>query len=296
MLATDGLVACDVFIGEILGALILNERKQRKEDKMVRNRKVLLEIEDEVAMITINRPEARNAVDRDVLEGLKAAAEQILTESEVRVAILTGAGDRSFCAGVDLKAIASGEDIMPTRAVRSEFEALQTIGRIYTMFETLPVPVIAAVNGYCLGMGLELILVCDIRLASETTIFSIPEVQMGTIPDVGGTQRLTKIVGVGKAKELIYTGRRIDAAEALRIGLVEHVYPQAKLMEEARKLALEIASAAPALVQGAKRAINIAVSYPLEIGLSFEASTAVSTRQDIRQGSASLLQKSKSAS
>lgn len=260
---------------------------------MTQNRTVLLEVEDNIATVTLNRPEARNAVNRDVLEGLRTAAEQILSEPEIRVAILTGAGDRSFCAGVDLKAIASGEDIMSARGVRSEFEALQAIGRIYTMFETLPVPVIAAINGYCLGMGLELILVCDIRLASKAAIFSVPEVQMGTIPDLGGTQRLTKIVGVGKAKELIYTGRRIDAAEALRIGLVEHVYPQAKLMEEARRLALEIASAAPALVQGAKRAINVAVSYPLEIGLSFEASTAVSTRQDIRQGSASLLEKSK---
>ncbi len=261
---------------------------------MTDRKKVLLEVEDRVATITINRPEVRNAVDREVLEGLKTAAEQVLSNLEIRAAIITGAGDRSFCAGLDLKAAASGEGILPTHTFRSEFEALQVAGHIYTMFETLPVPVIAAINGYCLGLGLELALVCDIRLASETAIFSLPEVQMGSIPDLGGTQRLTKIVGVGKAKELIYTGRRIDATEALRIGLVEHVYPQDKLMEEVRKLAQEIASAAPALIQGAKRAINVAMSYPLEIGLSYEASTAVSSRQDIRQGSASLLEKSKS--
>jgi enoyl-CoA hydratase len=161
--------------------------------------------------------------------------------------------------------------------------------------EALPVPVIAAINGYCLGIGFELALVCDIRLASETAIFSIPEVQLGTIPDFGGTQRLTKLVGAGKAKELIFTGRRIDAAEALRIGLVQHVYPLNKLMEEAMKLAQEIAAIAPPLIQGAKRAINVAVSYPLDVGLSYETITAVSTRQNIRQGAASLLEKSKSA-
>ncbi|MBM3120081.1 MAG: enoyl-CoA hydratase/isomerase family protein [Chloroflexi bacterium] len=261
---------------------------------MAENKKVLLEVEDKVAMVMLNRPEIRNAIDGGVLEGLRATAEHIQSDTEIRVAIITGAGDRSFTSGLDLKAAMAGEGILPSRAVRSEFEALQMAGQIYTMFETLPVPVIAAINGYCFGIGLELALACDIRLASETAIFSLPEVQMGSIPDVGGTQRLTKIVGAGKAKELIFTGRRIDAAEALRIGLVERVYPLDKLMEEARKLAQEIASVAPALIQGAKRAINVAVSYPLELGLNYEAVTAVTSRQDIRQGSASLLEKSKS--
>lgn len=262
---------------------------------MTENKKVLLEVEDKVALITLNRPEIRNAIDGDVIEGLGAAAERILSETEIRVAIITGAGDRAFTSGLDLKAAMAGEEgILTSRAVRSEFEALQLAGQIYTRFETLPVPVIAAINGYCFGIGLELAMVCDIRLASETAFFSVPEVQMGSIPDVGGTQRLTKIVGAGKAKELIFTGRRIDAAEALTIGLVEHVYPLDKLMEEAKKLAQEIASVAPALIQGAKRAINVAVSYPLELGLNYEAVTAVTSRQDMRQGSASLLEKSKS--
>lgn len=261
---------------------------------MTDSKKVLLDIEDKLVTITLNRPEVRNAIDAGVLEGLRDAAEHILSNPEIRVAIITGAGNRSFSSGLDLKAAMSGEGILPSRAVRSEFETLQMVGQIYTMFETLPVPVIAAINGYCFGIGLELALACDIRLASDTAVFSLPEVQMGSIPDVGGTQRLTKIVGAGKAKELIFTGRRIDAVEALRIGLVEHVYPLDKLMEEARKLAQEIASVAPPLIQGAKRAINVAVSYPLELGLNYEAVTAVTSRQDIRQGSASLLEKSKS--
>ncbi len=256
--------------------------------------KVLLSIEDRIAFITLNRPEVRNAINGEVLEGLRSALERILSEPEVRAVIITGAGDRAFSSGLDLKAAASGQGFLPRATVRSDFEALQIGGRIYAMIENFPIPVIAAINGYCLGIGMELALACDIRLASENAVFSLPEVQMGTIPDTGGTQRLTKIVSPGKAKELIFTGRRIDAAEALRIGLVEHVYPQDKLMEEAKKLAQEIASIAPPLIEGAKRAINVAVSYPLELGLSYEITTAIATRQDIRQGSASLLQKSKS--
>jgi enoyl-CoA hydratase len=261
---------------------------------MSKNNAVLFEVKDKVAMIIINRPEVRNAFNTEVLGGLKEAAEQILSQTELRVAILTGAGDRAFCAGLDLKAAMAGEAIIPPRAIRSEFEAVQIGGQVYTMIENLPVPVIAAINGYCLGIGLEMTLACDIRLASETAIFSIPEVQLGTIPDFGGTQRLTKLIGTGKAKELIFTGRRIDAAEALRIGLVQHVYPADKLMDEAKKLAQEIAAIAPPLIQGAKRAINVAMSYPLDIGLSYETITAVGTRQNLEQGAASLLEKSKS--
>jgi enoyl-CoA hydratase len=262
--------------------------------EVAKSKAVLVKVQDKVATITLNRPDVRNAVNLELLEGLRASAEHMLSETEIRAVIITGAGDRAFCAGLDLKAAMSGEDILATDAARSEFEALQRGGQIYADFATLPVPVIAAVNGYCLGVGMELALACDIRLASETAVFSLPEVHMGTIPDFGGTQRLTKIVGGGKAKELIFTGRRIDAAEALRIGLVEHVHPPDKLMEEAGKLAQEIASIAPALIQGAKRAINVAVSYPLDIGLHYEIITAVGTRQDLRQGSASLLEKSKS--
>src|SRR4030042_1578855 len=253
---------------------------------MAKSNVVSFEIQDKVATITLNRPEVRNAVNGEVLEGLKEAAEQILSQPEIRAAIITGAGDRAFSAGLALKAATtSGEGMVLTHAARSEFEALQMGGQIYIALETLPVPVIAAINGYCLGIGFELALVCDMRLASETAIFSIPEVQLGTIPDFGGTQRLTKLVGAGKAKELIFTGRRIDAAEALRIGLVQHVYPLNIIMEEARKLAQEIAAIAPPLIQGAKRAINVAMSYPLDMGLNYETILAVSTRQDIKQAS-----------
>jgi enoyl-CoA hydratase len=260
------------------------------------NKVVLFEVHDKVATVTINRPEVRNAVNGDVLAGLAEAVENILAQTEIRAVILTGAGDRAFSAGLDLKAASSGgAGIVLTHATRSEFETLEMGGRVYRALEALPVPVIAAVNGFCLGMAFELSLVCDIRLAAETAFFSIPEVQLGTIPDFGGTQRLTKLIGAGKAKELIFTGRRIDAAEALRIGLVQHIYPLDKLMEEANKMAQEIAAIAPPLIQGAKRAINVAVSYPLDIGLGYETMNAVSTRQNIQDGAADLLKKSRSA-
>ncbi len=262
---------------------------------MAKSKVVLLEVQDKVATITLNRPEVRNAVNGEVLEALAEAAQEVLAQTEIRVVIVTGAGDRAFSAGLDLKsASAAGANTVLTGTTRSEVETLQAGGRVYLALETLPVPVIAAINGYCLGMAFELALACDIRLASDTAIFSIPEVQLGTIPDFGGTQRLTKLIGAGKAKELIFTGRRIDATEALRIGLVQHVYPLNKLMEEAKKLAQEIAAIAPPLIQGAKRSINVAMSYPLDIGLSYETLNAVSTRQNIQQGAASLLEKSKS--
>jgi len=262
---------------------------------MPKSNAVLFEVKDKVAMVTINRPEVRNAVNSEVLDGLATAAQNVLLQTDIRAVIVTGAGDRAFSAGLDLKsASTAGADTVLRGAGRSEYEANQAGARIYLALETLPVPVIAAINGYCLGMAFELALACDIRLASETAIFSIPEVQLGTIPDFGGTQRLTKLIGAGKAKELIFTGRRIDAAEALRIGLVQHIYPLDKLMEEAGKLAQEIAAIAPPLIQGAKRAINVAMSYPLDIGLSYETMTAVNTRQNIQEGAAGLLEKSKS--
>ena len=261
---------------------------------MAKSEKVLLKIEGGVATITLNRPDKLNAMDGEVWLGLEEAAGEIKHQPEVRVAILTGAGDRAFSAGVDLKAITSPEGISLGLPLRSGFEGMQRMKEIFSMYENLPVPVIAAINGYCIGAGLELVLACDIRVASESAIFSIPEITLGIIPDMGGTQRLPRIVGPGKAKELIYTGRRIDAAEALRIGLVDHVYPQDSLLSEARQLAEEIASQAPAAVQGAKRAINVAMSHSLEVGLTYETATALTSMgaaEKLREGAEALAQR-----
>lgn len=261
---------------------------------MAKSEKVLLEIEGGVATITLNRPEKLNALDAEVWLRLEEAADGIKRQPEVRVAILTGAGDRAFSAGIDLKEVANPLGGFLGRPVRGQVESLQQMKDVFSMYENLAVPVIAAINGYCLGAGLELVLTCDIRVAAESAIFSIPEITFGIVPDMGGTQRLPRIVGPGKAKELIYTGRRIDAAEALRIGLVDHLYPKDSLMNEARQLAEEIASQEPAAVQGAKRAINVAMSHSLEVGLIYETATAVSamgSAERLREGAEAFAQR-----
>jgi len=241
--------------------------------------KVLLQVEGNIATVTINRPEVLNAFDSGVWDGLEEAALSIVEQPEINVVILIGAGDRAFSAGLDLKVVSSGASGLSERHRRREgFDSMWTMKQTFAMYDDLAVPVIAAINGYSLGVGMELILCCDIRLAAEHAVFGLPEVDIRAIPDVGGTQRLPRLVGPGRAKELIYTARRIDAAEALRIGLVDHVYPRGQLMAEARKLAEEIASKDPAVIRVAKRAINAATSPGLEAGLRFETALALVTQ------------------
>lgn len=201
---------------------------------MLKTEKVLLKIEDSIAMVIMNRPEKLNALDVELWMGLEEAAKAIQHESNVRVAILTGAG-RAFCAGLDIKALASPEGMFTGLAFRDAFEGVQYFRGVFSMYESLPIPVIAAINGPCIGGGMEIALACDIRLASDNAFFSIPEVTYGIIPDCGGTQRLPRVVGPGRARELIFTGRKTDATEAYRIGLVDHVYPPNQLIVEARK-------------------------------------------------------------
>jgi len=240
---------------------------------MLKTETVLLKIEDGIATVTLNRPEKLNALDAELWMGLEEAATAIKLEPNVRVTILAGAG-RAFCAGLDLKAVTSAEGLSTGATFGEPIEGVQYFRSVFSMYEALPVPVIAAVQGPCIGGGMEIMLACDIRLAADDAILSIPEVTYGIIPDCGGTQRLPRVVGPSKAKELIFTGRRIDAAEALRIGLVDHVYPLDQLMSETRKLAEEIAALSPAAVRAAKRALNVAMSSSLELGLSYETATA----------------------
>lgn len=231
---------------------------------------VRLSIENTIATVLLNRPEAMNALNHDVFVGLQQAAQSIKENPEVRVAIITGAGERAFCAGLDLKMVASGSGTNLFPKYRQGYDTLYGTKMIFTMYEELAVPVIAAINGYCMGGGLEFTLCCDIRMASNTAVFGLPEIQLGVIPDFGSTQRLPRIVGLGLAKEMILTGRRINATEALRVGLVDHVYPKEQLMPEARKLAEEIAKINPRLIQGAKRAANLTLNTTLDVGLRME--------------------------
>lgn len=261
--------------------------KQSWGEKMANQDVVRLDIEDTIATVLLNRPESLNAFNQEVFLGLQKTAQAIKENPSVRVVILTGAGDRAFSAGLDLKMVASGSG--PTgifSSYRQGYDSLYSLKMLFTMYEELAVPVIAAINGYCLGAALELILCCDMRLACDTAVFGLPEIQLGVIPDLGSTQRLPRIVGLSMAKELILTGRRVDAAEALRVGLVDHVYPKDQLMTETRKLAEEIAKIEPRLIQGAKRAANITMSTPLDVGLRMETDICISSGSGAGMGEA----------
>jgi len=240
---------------------------------------VLLEIKAEVATITLNKPERLNALDFAMWEAIGDAAAAIDANGAVRVAILKGAGG-AFCAGLDVKAgstlSALERDQSPASALPAIRRHLAHLQACFTRLESCRVPVIAAIERVCIGGGLELALCCDIRLAAEGTVLAIPEVQLGIVPDMGGTQRLPRTIGIGLAKELIYSARRIDAAQALRIGLVNAVHPASDLHPRVAELAAEIAGNAPLAVQAAKRSID--GSYWREIGawLDQEAAEAAS--------------------
>ena len=234
---------------------------------------ITLEIDDQgIALVTMNRPAALNALNQDLWAGLRDTAQSIKENPEIRVVIMTGAGEKAFTAGMDLKMIAGGGGasgkMFPN--YRGGYDSLYGLKMVLTAFEELACPVIGAINGFCLGAGLEMSLCFDMRLASDNAVFGLPEMPLGVIPDLGSTQRLPRIIGIGLAKELLITGRKINAAEALRIGLVDHVYSKDQLMPEARKLAEEIAKLNPRQVEAAKRAVNMSMSTPLDAGLRLE--------------------------
>lgn len=215
-----------------------------------------------VGVITIDRPKALNALNSQVLEELEETFKAIDLDA-VRAVVLTGAGEKSFVAGADI-----GE--MST-LTKSEGEAFGKKGNdIFRFIETFPIPVIAAVNGFALGGGCEISMSCDIRICSDNAIFGQPEVGLGITPGFGGTQRLARIVGVGMAKQLIYTARNIKADEALRIGLVNAVYPQEELLDQAKKLASIIAANAPIAVRNCKKAINDGLDADMDQAIVIE--------------------------
>jgi enoyl-CoA hydratase/carnithine racemase len=236
---------------------------------------LVIELNDGVAQITLNRPENLNALNRKVWAGIGRAAVELGQDSNARVAIISGTGERAFGAGLDVKA-AGREGVDAERPARDTFNRITDMQMAFNAIESSPIPFIASIHGYCLGGALELSLCCDIRVCSDDASFALPEVALGIMPDMGSTQRLPRVVGPGMARELIYTSRRIDAAEARRIGLVNHVYPRADLPPETLNLAREIATQNPVAVQNAKRALNVAASAPLEVGLRFETAMALS--------------------
>lgn len=219
-----------------------------------------------IARITINRPEARNSLNQATRKDLIQAVEDLNKNKDIRVVIITGAGDKAFVAGADITEFKGATPVL------MEERASTTGQQLFADIENLPMPVIAMVNGFCLGGGCELAMACDIRIASENAKFGQPEVNVGIIPGAGGTQRLPRLVGWGRAKELIYTGRIIDAAEAERIGLADKVVPADKLEETVNQIAETIAGKSPLIIQIAKKTINKGMYTDLAAGLSYEKS------------------------
>jgi len=210
------------------------------------------EEEEQIAILTINRPNALNALNSQVLDDLDKALD-IIDKDKIRALIITGAGEKSFVAGADIAE-------MSTLTKKQGEEFSKKGNNIFRKLETFPIPVIAAVNGFALGGGCEISMSCDIRICSDNTIFGQPEVGLGIIPGFGGTQRLARLVGIGRAKQIIFTAQNINAQEALRIGLVNAVYPQNELLSEAKKLALSISKNGPNAIKNCKKAINFVKS------------------------------------
>ena len=221
------------------------------------------EVDGYVAKVTINRPKALNALNEEVLTDLEAVFDAIDLDA-VRCVILTGAGDKSFVAGADIGAMST--------MTKAEGEKFGKFGNdIFRKIETFPIPVIAAINGFALGGGNELAMSCDIRLCSANAMFGQPEVGLGITPGFGGTQRLGRIIGIGKAKEMVYGGRNIKADEAYRIGLVNAVYETIEeLMAAAEKMAAGIAAQAPIAVRNCKKAMNDGLQVDMDAAIVIE--------------------------
>jgi enoyl-CoA hydratase len=245
-----------------------------------------VELSNGVATVLLNRPEALNAFNTDQLHSLLKTLRELRDNPAVRCVVLTGAGDRAFAAGADIKVMAT--------LTKAEGLAFGRLGHAVTYaIESLRVPVIAAVNGFALGGGCELALACDIRLASENAVFSQPEVSLGIPPGWGGTQRLPRLVGPGIAAEMIYTGRRVDATEALRIGLVNAVYPREELVLRAKELAVTIAKNSPRALAAAKQLVQLAFNSSAGSGLDTEVQLFANAfeTEDQREGMQAFIEK-----
>ncbi len=251
---------------------------------------LLVTRDGQVAVLTVNRPKALNALNGATLVELERAIGELDADPGVGVIIVTGSGEKAFVAGADISEMA---DFGPLQAEAHARRGQRVVGA----FENCTKPTIAAVNGYALGGGLELALACDIRLASDNAVVGLPEVSLATIPGFGGTQRLTRTVGAGMAKELVFTGRKVRAEEAKAIGLVNHVVPQAELMATATKMANDILANGPYAVRLAKEVINRGSQVDLDHGLDIEQKAFGLTfaTHDQKEGMRAFLEKRKAA-
>lgn len=226
---------------------------------------ILYEVKDAIAYITLNRPDSLNALNDQLLNDLDAALDVIEKDADVKVVVLTGAGERAFAAGADLTEL---KDLSSFGAQ----EQSERGNRIFSKLSSLPQPVIAAVNGFALGGGFELALAADIRFVSDNAKLGLPEVGLGIMPGYGGTQRLSRLIGLGRAKQLVFSAENIDANEAYRLGIANKVVEQAELMKEVEAFAQTILSKSSVGVQMAKKTIENGYDMPLENALKQEAS------------------------
>lgn len=249
---------------------------------------IRVEVDGQIATLTIDRPEVRNALDLATVNECHQALRELAANAEVGVLVITGAGEQAFVSGADINDIRA-------RTLEDGLAAINS--SLFSSIERFPRPTIAAVNGYALGGGCELALACDIRIASETARFGQPELKLGIIPGAGGTQRLPRIIGMGRAKHLVLTGEIIDARRALEIGLVTAVTPPAELMTRTRELAGRILRHGPLAARLAKLSLNASARVDLDSGLLIEtlAQAICYDSEDKREGTTAFLEKRKPA-
>jgi enoyl-CoA hydratase len=247
---------------------------------------ILTEVRERVGIITINRPKALNALNLDTVNELHRAVMEFDGNKDIRVMIITGSGDKAFVAGADITGF--------PKMSKADADSFAKAGHdMMSSIESAGKPVIAAVNGFALGGGTELALACDFIYAADTAVFGLPEVSLGIFPGFGGTQRLNKYVGLGMAREMIFTGRKVKADEALRIGLANKVVPPAELMNEAMKAAASIIANSPMALASVKSVVNSGATLPLSEGLAIERNhfSECFGTSDMKEGVAAFLEK-----
>ena len=259
-----------------------------KGDMKMELKNILYEKKNGVATITINRPKALNSMNEETILEISSTLDDIRKDENVKVVVITGAGNRAFSAGADI-------NMMKGRGTLEGRRSSQLGQRLMNEVEDLEKPVIAAINGYALGGGLELAMACDLRIASENAKLGQPEINIGLIPGWGGTQRLPRLVGAGIAKEMIFTGKMIDAKTAERLGLLNVVVPPEQLKKAVKELVMELINKPPIGIELAKQLINNSTETDLRVGLTHEAEAfgVLASTEDFKEGVAAFLEKRK---
>lgn len=249
---------------------------------------IIFEKKPPIAWVTFNRPDKLNAISSTLIEELDDVLSTLWDDDEIRVLVITGTGDRAFCAGADIT-------MFQGQKPDSMFHIIRKIVEVTQKMEKFPKPIVAAVNGFALGGGCEIAISCDFRLASDKAAFGQPEIMLGLIPGAGGTQRLARLIGLGRAKELCMLGGRIPAAEAHRIGLVNMVFRADKFQEEVQNFVNRVAEGPPIALKMAKYACNFGAQVPLDVGLVLESGVfgILFGTEDMVEGTSSFLEKRK---